>query len=123
MSLPASAGAVIFNRGASSYFKVRYDAASFCKVVAILRNNHTNIPIVERAQLLEDQAPLAMPNPKCRACGIAAWFHMQEYLKKERDYIPWRIALNHLERLKKMLAGTLVGARFTRWMDNLVQTY
>ena len=123
MSLPASAGAVIFNWEASSYFKVRYDAASFCKVVAILRNNHTNIPIVERAQLLDDQAPLAMPNPNCRPCGIAAWFHMQEYLKKERDYIPWRIALNHLERLRKMLAGPLMGTRFTRWMDNLVQTY
>ena len=79
MSLPAAAHAVIFNREASSYFRVRYDAASLCKVVAMLRTNHTKIPIVERAQLLEDLAPLSMPNPDCRPCGIAAWFHMQEY--------------------------------------------
>ena len=29
----------------------------------------------------------------------------------------------HLERLKKMLEGTLVEARFTKWMNALVQAY
>ena len=96
---------------------------------------------VERAQLQENLAPLAMPNPNCKPCGIAGWVHMQEYLKKERDYIPWRTALDHLERLKKMLEGSakcicvffqnvfvcLKGSaaetKFARWMESLIQPY
>ena len=31
--------------------------------------------------------------------------------------------MHHLERLKKMLEGTLVEARFTKWMNALVQAY
>ena len=79
--------------------------------------------VVERAQLQDDLAPLAMPNPNCKPCGIAGWVHMQEYLKKERDYIPWRTALDHLERLKGMLEGTLVERRFARWMESLIQPF
>ena len=45
---------------------------------------------------------------------------MQEYFKKERDYIPWRTALDHLERLKGMLEGTLVETRFAKWMEALI---
>ena len=99
---------VVFNKEAGSYFMVRYDARSLCKLAKLLRENHTRMSVVERAQLQEDVAPLAMPNPSCKPCGIAGWVHMQEYLKKERDYIPWRTALDHLERLKGMLEGTLV---------------
>ena len=117
------ARAVIFNTGASSYFRVRYDARSLCKVVGILRENHTKIPAVERAQLLEDNAPLALPNPGCKACGIFAWFHMQDYIRIERDYAPLSTAVGHLERLRRMLNGTLLEKRFTRWMDALIQPY
>ena len=92
-------------------------------MVGILRENHTKIPAVERAQLLDDNAPFALPNPDCSPCGIAAWVHMQDYIKKERDYAPLGVAVGHLERLRRMLNGTLVGERFTRWMDALIQPY
>ena len=79
--------------------------------------------VVERAQLQRDLAPLAMPNPNCKPCGIAGWVHMQEYLKKERDYIPLRTALDQLERVKKMLNGSAVETKFERWMETLIQPY
>ena len=78
---------------------------------------------VERAQLQENLAPLAMPNPNCKPCGIAGWVHMQEYLEKERDFIPWKTALNHLERLGKMLEGSAAEKKFRRWMETLIQPY
>ena len=79
--------------------------------------------VVERAQLQRDLAPLAMPNPNCKLCGIAGWVHMQEYLKKERDYIPLKTALGQLERLKTMLRGSATEPKFTRWMETLIQPY
>ena len=115
--------AVIFNKEASSYFRVRYDAKSLCKVAALLRANHTKVPIVERAQLLQDVAPMAMPNPDCKQCGIAGWAHMMEYLKMERDYVPLRTALDQLERLRYMLEGTMIEARFVKWMHSLIKPF
>ena len=60
---------VVFNKEARSYFRVRYDAKSLCKLAKLLRENHTRMSVVERAQLQEDLSPLAMPNPKCKPCG------------------------------------------------------
>ena len=114
---------VVFNKEAGSYFRVRYDAKSLCKLANLLREEHTRMSAVERGQLLDDLAPLAMPNPNCKPCGIAGWVHMQDYLKKERDYIPWKIALGHLERLKGMLEGSAAETKFGRWMESLIQPY
>ena len=114
---------VVFNKEARSYFRVRYDGKSLCKLAKLLREEHTRMSAVERAQLLDDLAPLAMPNPNCKPCGIAGWVHMQDYLKKERDYIPWKTALYHLERLKGMLEGTLAETKFGKWMESLIQPY
>ena len=114
---------VVFNKDAGSYFRVRYDAKSLCKLAKLLRENHTRMSVVERAQLQDDLSPLAMPNPNCKPCGIAGWVHMQEYLKKERDYIPWRTALDHLKRLKKILEGSAAEKKFARWMETLIQPY
>ena len=112
---------VVFNKEGGSFIRVRYDPKSLCKLAKVLRENHTRISVVERAQLHRDLAPLALPNPECKPCGIAGWAHMMEYLRMERDYIPWRTALDQLERLKYMLEGTVVEARFAKWMQSLVQ--
>ena len=112
---------VVFNKEGGSFIRVRYDPKSLCKLAKVLRENHTRISVVERAQLHRDLAPLALPNPECKPCGIAGWAHMMEYLRMERDYIPWRTALDQLERLKYMLEGTVVEARYAKWMQSLVQ--
>ena len=114
---------VVFNKGAESYIRVRYDSQSLCKLAKLLRENHTRMSTVERAQLHRDLAPLAMPNPQCKPCGIAGWAHMMEYLKMERDYIPLVTALDQLQRVKGMLEGTSMEARFARWMHSLIQPF
>ena len=114
---------LVFNKEAGSYFRVRYDARSLCKVAKLLRENHTQISVVERAQLLEDLAPLSMPNPECKPCGVAGWVHMMEYLKKERSYIPWKIALNNFLMLHSTLEGQRVQLKFYDWAVSLTQPY
>ena len=31
---------------------------------------------IERAQLIDDHAPLKLQNRKCKPCGIIAWLHL-----------------------------------------------
>jgi hypothetical protein len=81
--------AVVFNKEAAGYFRVQYGARDLCRLAALLRRDHTAVAAVERAQIIMDTAPLALPNPACSTCGFAAWFHMVDYLKKERDIAPW----------------------------------
>ena len=114
---------VVFNKEAGSYIRVRYDARSLCKLAKLLRENHTRVSVVERAQILEDLTPLSMPNPECKPCGIAGWVHMMEYLKKERSLIPWKIAVTNLWMLHKTLQDQKVQPKFYDWMVSLTQPY
>ena len=80
-------------RNAASYVRVRYDPRTICKLSDLLRRNHKALLVsfqqnfqqflryfyhqpVERAELLRDLAPLALPNQECKLCGITAWLHM-----------------------------------------------
>ena len=114
---------VVINKEAGSYFRVRYDARSLCKLAKVLRDNHTRMSVVERAQILEDMTPLSMPNPECKPCGIAGWVHMMEYLKKERNLIPWKIALTNFMILHRTLSGQTAQQKFYDWMVSFTQPY
>ena len=80
-------------RNAASYVRVRYDPRTICSLSDLLRRNHEALSVsfqqnfqqflryfyhqpVERAELLRDLAPLALPNQECKLCGITAWLHM-----------------------------------------------
>ena len=125
LNLPGSLAGkpIVINKEAGSYFRVRYDARSLCKLAKLLRDNHTRMAVVERAQILEDMTPLSMPNPECKPCGIAGWAHMMEYLKKERNFIPWRIALTKFEMLHRTLSGQITQQKFYDWMVSLTHPY
>ena len=114
---------VVFNKEAGSYIRVRYDARSLCKLAKLLKENHTRMSVVERAQLLEDVTPLSMPNPKCKPCGIAGWVHMMEYLKGERNLVPWKIAIRKMVMLYATLKGQRVQQTFYYWMMSLTRPY
>ena len=102
---------------------------------------------IERAQLIQDNAPLSLQNPNCSPCGISAWLHLVSwlqyfafkttfqvsYLEKERNIAPWRqgsqFLLNIWDLLKPRQNDTdveersMVGGQFKDWVLNLVMPY
>ena len=102
---------------------------------------------IERAQLIQDHAPLSLQNPNCSPCGITAWLHLVSwlrdlafkkrlevsYLGKERNIAPWRQASHFLLLVLDLLKPrendsdveerSRVSGQFKDWVLNLVMPY
>jgi len=80
---------------------VLYDDTNYNLIQAQLMTNHKEIPVVNRAQLLDDTLNIARADliPYERA------LEMTKYLERERDYVPWSAASSALDYIDLMFAG------------------
>ena len=71
-------------------------------------NNHSDISVRNRAQLLDDSFNLALAGkiPYKYAMDLSA------YLEHERAYVPWRAVLTELDYIDIMLRWT---TQFSDW--------
>ena len=112
LDLPPAARdeALICNRGQQGYFRVRYDDRNILKLAELMMNNHTALDPLERAQLILDTSPIpgqlltppglaTLLNPECSTSGVAIWWKMMEYLKKERNVLPLTVSLEIFKTL------------------------
>uniref|UniRef100_A0A8C7K2Z9 Aminopeptidase n=1 Tax=Oncorhynchus kisutch TaxID=8019 RepID=A0A8C7K2Z9_ONCKI len=75
---------VLANLNVSGYYRVNYDMDNWERLLNQLTTDHTVIPLINRAQIVDD------------AFNLASWKLMRLYLSQERDYIPWESALRNL---------------------------
>lgn len=71
-------------------------------IIAQLLSNYQQIPVTNRAQLLDDSLNIARVN----ALPYPVPLSLTQYLTSERDYVPWKSALNALEYLDLMYVRT-----------------
>ncbi|XP_053741218.1 alanyl (membrane) aminopeptidase b, tandem duplicate 1 [Synchiropus splendidus] len=84
---------VLGNTDVVGYYRVNYDEQNWERLLGVLSANHTHIPVINRAQLVDDAFNLA------RAKHISTLLALRttQYLHGERDYLPWKSALNNLD--------------------------
>lgn len=93
---------IIVNNQEMGFFRVNYDRSNWMLLKnALARPNFDNIPVLNRAQLIDDSFNLAKSGE--RTFDIA--FGVLNYLRAERDFIPWRTASRSLAYLERMLRG------------------
>lgn len=99
ISLPAKIEAdqwFIFNKQQLGYYRVNYDEGNWREIIKTLKSeNFKQIHVLNRAQLIDDSLNLA-------ADGYLSYeiaFEVLSYLERETDYIPWKSAVNNLEKL------------------------
>ncbi|CAL8246251.1 unnamed protein product [Lota lota] len=83
---------VLANTNVSGYFRVNYDLENWERLLLLLHTDHQAIPIINRAQLLDDAFNLA----RAKVINTTLALRTTSYLSKERDYIPWASALSNL---------------------------
>ena len=137
--------ALVCNRGQHGYFRLRYDVRNLRKIAAVMLKNHTALAALERAQVILDTAPLEWPLslPNCHPCTVTAWWRMMNYLKNERNVMPWRKAMKKLDQILGYLkssptsvvttspfvpltsppAAPSIHKRFIAWTTSLVEPY
>uniref|UniRef100_A0A8C2C7D4 Aminopeptidase n=1 Tax=Cyprinus carpio TaxID=7962 RepID=A0A8C2C7D4_CYPCA len=83
---------VLANLHVSGYFRVNYDLGNWERLLSKLESDHQVIPVVNRAQILDDAFNLA----RASIINITLALRTTKYLLHERKYIPWEAALRNL---------------------------
>ncbi|XP_051948018.1 aminopeptidase Ey-like isoform X1 [Xyrauchen texanus] len=83
---------VLANLQVSGYFRVNYDLGNWERLLMQLESNHQMIPVLNRAQILDDAFNLA----RASIINITLALRTTKYLLHEREYIPWEAALRNL---------------------------
>uniref|UniRef100_A0A3B4GJX4 Aminopeptidase n=1 Tax=Pundamilia nyererei TaxID=303518 RepID=A0A3B4GJX4_9CICH len=84
---------VLANVNMVGYYRVNYDDDNWAKLLDVLQSNHQLIPLINRAQILDDAFNLA----RAKIISTVQALNTTKYLNNERDYIPWKAALNNLD--------------------------
>ncbi|XP_034039270.1 aminopeptidase N-like [Thalassophryne amazonica] len=83
---------VLANTNVSGYFRVNYDPNNWDRLISLLDVNHQALPILNRAQLIDDAFNLA----RAEIVNTTLALRTTRFLVKEMEYIPWESALNNL---------------------------
>ncbi|KAK7027938.1 hypothetical protein SK128_026273 [Halocaridina rubra] len=100
--LPSNDEWVVFNIQETGYYRVNYDENNWNLLIQQLRDNHTVIHTVNRAQIIDDAMNLA----KAGLLDYGLALRVYSYLANETEYVPWQAAFNNLDYLLSMFQRT-----------------
>ncbi|XP_067104821.1 aminopeptidase N-like isoform X2 [Osmerus mordax] len=83
---------ILANVNVSGYYRVNYDPDNWERLLNQLSTDHQVIPILSRAQIIDDAFNLA----RAKVINTTLALRTTKYLSQERGYIPWESALRNL---------------------------
>ncbi|XP_042331729.1 aminopeptidase N [Sceloporus undulatus] len=89
---------LLLNLNVTSYFRVNYDQENWNRLMERLSLSHQDIPVINRAQLIDDAFNLA----RAKHTSTILALNTTRYLAKETDYLPWDAALSNLGYFRLM---------------------
>lgn len=90
------------------YYRVNYDQRNWNLIAGQLLNNVEEVPVINRAQLIDDAFNLA----RSGRLDYSVALNLSRYLRKETELIPWKSASTALKFLDAMLCRTSVYGAF-----------
>ncbi|XP_056228766.1 aminopeptidase N [Seriola aureovittata] len=108
---------VLANTNVSGYFRVNYDPDNWNRLLSLLNTNHHALPIINRAQIIDDAFNLA----RAKIISTTLALTTTKYLSKEREYIPWESALRNLNYYTLMFDRTEVYGALQKYLKRQVQ--
>uniref|UniRef100_A0A8C9SCB0 Aminopeptidase n=1 Tax=Scleropages formosus TaxID=113540 RepID=A0A8C9SCB0_SCLFO len=97
-------GWVLANLNVTGYYRVNYDLSNWERLLTLLDSTPGVIPVINRAQLVEDAFNLA----RAKIIDTTLALRTTKYLSKEREYMPWQTAINNLDYFFLMFDRTEV---------------
>ncbi|XP_069796403.1 aminopeptidase N-like isoform X2 [Narcine bancroftii] len=93
---------ILANINAVGIYRVNYDDKNWDKLLILLMKNRDAIPVINRAQLIDDAFSLA----RGRHIRISRALETTHYLHTETEHLPWDMLSNHLDFMKLILSGS-----------------
>ncbi|XP_029289080.1 aminopeptidase N-like [Cottoperca gobio] len=107
---------VLANINVTGYYRVNYDLGNWESLFAQLNSKHQVIPVINRAQLVDDAFNLARAQMVSNTLALNTTL----YLSVETEYMPWQSALDKLGYYYLMLDRTEVYQPMQDYMKKLV---
>lgn len=103
-SAPKDDDWLIANLRGTGYYRVNYDPRNWNLITMELNTYHTNIDVLNRARIIDDVFELADIN----LVPYGTALHASEYLRREKEVLPWTTVLKRWEYLEAMLGTGIV---------------
>ncbi|XP_041794551.1 aminopeptidase Ey [Chelmon rostratus] len=107
---------VLANINVTGYYRVNYDDENWEQLLAQLNSEHQVIPVINRAQLVDDAFNLA----RAQLVSTILALRTTSYLSMEMEYMPWQSALDNLHYYDLMLDRTEVYQPMQDYLKKLV---
>uniref|UniRef100_A0A673IE12 Aminopeptidase n=1 Tax=Sinocyclocheilus rhinocerous TaxID=307959 RepID=A0A673IE12_9TELE len=95
---------VLANINVTGYYRVNYDNDNWQRLLNVLQNSRQSIPVINRAQLIDDAFNLA----KAGIIETTLALRTTLFLNSETEYMPWEAALDNLDYFYLMFDRTEV---------------
>ncbi|NXT88770.1 AMPN Aminopeptidase, partial [Anhinga rufa] len=89
---------LLLNVNVTGYFRVNYNQENWDQLLNQLSSNHQIIPVINRAQIIDDAFNLA----RAKYINVTVALSTTLFLGKETAYMPWEAALNNLHYFQLM---------------------
>ncbi|KAK2867019.1 hypothetical protein Q8A67_025136 [Cirrhinus molitorella] len=95
---------ILANINVTGYYRVNYDTENWQRLLNVLQTSRQSIPIINRAQLIDDSFNLA----KAGIIETTLALRTTLFLASETEYMPWESALKNLDYFYLMFDRTEV---------------
>ncbi|NWQ94769.1 AMPN Aminopeptidase, partial [Burhinus bistriatus] len=107
---------LLLNLNVSGYFRVNYNPENWDQLLSQLSTNHQAIPVINRAQIIDDAFNLA----RARYINVTLALRTTQFLSQETEYMPWEAALNNLHYFQLMFDRSEVFGVMTQYIRKQV---
>ncbi|RZF48907.1 hypothetical protein LSTR_LSTR003287 [Laodelphax striatellus] len=107
----------IFNVQFTGYYRVMYDSFNLDMLIRQLCVDHTKIHRLNRAQLIDDTFSFA----DNKIIPYSTALRLITYVKKETEYVPWRVAIRGLNQLSTRFMYSNIGQLVMRFGKDLIR--
>ncbi|KAM9275352.1 aminopeptidase N [Morus bassanus] len=107
---------LLLNLNVSGYFRVNYNQENWDQLIQQLLNNHQVIPVINRAQIIDDAFNLA----RAKYINVTVALRTTQFLSWETAYMPWEAALNNLRYFQLMFDRSEVFGVMSKYIQNQV---
>ncbi|XP_006885282.1 PREDICTED: aminopeptidase N [Elephantulus edwardii] len=108
---------LLLNINVTGYFRVNYDNNNWVKIQNQLQNNPQVIPVINRAQIIQDAFNLA----SAQIVPVTLALNNTLFLIKETEYMPWNAALDSLSYFKLMFDRSEVYGPMKNYLRKQIQ--
>ncbi|KAL7854473.1 hypothetical protein SRHO_G00166630 [Serrasalmus rhombeus] len=108
---------VLANVNVSGFYRVNYDSQNWQRLLSQLTSDHSVIPVINRAQIVDDVFNLA----RAKIININVALSATRYLSEEREYMPWGSTIKNLDYFFLMFDRTEVYGPMEEYLRGKVQ--